>query len=337
MEPILRTLFVHTPGTRLVLDGNSIKAIRDDTQTRRLPLHVIDTLVVVGGVDVSTPLLLHCAENQRVVAFLSRFGKPRAVVDGALQGRSELRRLQYAAHASANRRDELAAGIVAGKLKQMSWGLRQLARSGKDATAASLREVSSSLEVSAAATPGRPRQELLGVEGEASRRYFAAYGTTLRGSPWRGRQRRPATDPINALLSWCYGMTRIAVHGAVAVAGLDPGTGFLHGDRASQSSLVLDLMEEFRPAADALAAKLWNTKQVNASHFVSSVSGAVELTLEGREVLFDAWHKHRMTAVTLRGRSLTIPHAMVPIVQAHGLANALRFGAPYEAHVRRIR
>lgn len=340
MEPVLRTLFVHTPGTRLVLDGNSVKALRDGEPTRRLPLSAIDTLVVVGGVDVSTPLLLHCAENQRVVAFLSRFGKPRAVVEGALQGRSELRRQQYAAHADRVRRDELASSLVAGKLQQMSWGLRQLARSAKDSAATSparLREAARSMELSAEATPGLSRQEVLGIEGEASRRYFTAYGATLRDSPWRGRQRRPVTDPMNALLSWCYGMTRIAVHGAVAVAGLDAGTGFLHGDRASQPSLVLDLMEEFRPTADALAAKLWNTKQVQVSHFVTSVSGAVEHTLEGRKILFDAWHQHRSTDVTLRGRSLAVPHAMVPIVQAHAMANALRFGTAYEAHVRVVR
>ena len=336
MEPVLRTLFVHTPGTRLVLEGNSIKALREGEPTRRLPLHAIDTLVVLGGVDVSTPLLLHCAENQRVVAFLSKFGKVRAVVESALQGRSELRRRQYAAHASAVRRDELAASIVKGKLHQMSWALRQTARSAKDDQGARLRGVAGTLDESAAAISECTRQEALGIEGEATRRYFAAYGSTLRDLPWEGRRRRPATDPINALLSWCYGMTRIALHGAVAVAGLDAGTGFLHGDRASQPSLVLDLMEEFRPSADTMVAKLWNTKQVQPKHFATSVSGAVELTAEGREILFDAWHQQRVQEVSLRGRAMRVPQAMVPIVQAHAMANTLRYGTPYEAHVRTV-
>lgn len=337
MEPVLRTLFVHSPGTRLVLDGGSIKALREGESTRRLPLNAIDTLVVLGGVDVSTPLLLHCAENQRVVAFLSRFGKPRAVVEGSLVGRSQLRRLQYAAHADADRRAELAACLVSGKLRQMSWALRQAARSAAESEAPPLREVAGTLDMSASTCLGLQRQELLGVEGEATRRYFKAYGLTLRDSPWKGRRRRPVTDPMNALLSWCYGMTRIAVQGAVAVAGLDPGTGFLHGDRASQPSLVLDLMEEFRPTADLLAAKLWNTRRVQPRHFTTGVSGAVELTVEGRAILFDAWHEHRLQPASLRGRSLTVPHAMVPIVQAHAMANALRNSTPYEAHMRVVR
>lgn len=337
MEPILRTLFVHTPGTRLVLEGHSIKALREGEPSRRLPLHAIDTLVVLGGVDVSTPLLLQCVEQQRVVAFLSRNGKPRAVVDASLQGRSHLRRLQYAAHADTVRRAEIAGSVVRGKIQQMSWALRQWARSAKGDDLSELRAAAAALDGSMAAVGGLTRQELLGVEGEASRRYFRAYARVLRDSPWKGRQRRPVTDPVNALLSWCYGLTRIAVHGAVAVAGLDPGTGFLHGDRASQPSLVLDLMEEFRPSADALVAKLWNMRQIQSRHFVTSVSGAVEINAEGREIVFDAWHQHRFKAVSVRGRSLSIPYAMLPIVQAHSLANALRADVLYEPHVRTIR
>lgn len=56
--------------------------------------------------------------------------------------------------------------------------------------------------------------------------------------------------------------------------------------------------------------------------------------LNCREILFDAWHQHRLQPVTLRGRSLTVPQAMVPIVQAHAMANALRDATLYEPHVR---
>lgn len=337
METMLRTLFVHTPGTRLVLEGGSIKALRDGEPPRRLPLQAIDTLVVLGGVDVSTPLLLHCAENQRVVAFLSRFGKPRAVVEGGLVGRAELRRLQYAAHADPVRRAQFAGDFVGAKLRQMAWALRQSSRSATADGKSRFRELAQDMDSSASTVRGLSRQALLGVEGEATRRYFTAFGTVLRDTQWKGRRRRPATDPINALLSWVYGMTRIAVQGAAAVAGLDAGTGFLHGDRASQPSLVLDLMEEFRPSADMLAAKLWNTKQLQVKHFATGISGAVELTSDGRELLFDAWHQHRLRPVSLRGRSLSVPYGMVPIIQAHALANALRDGVGYEGHVRVIK
>lgn len=339
MEPLLRTLFVHTPGTRLVLDGQSVKALRDDAPPRRLPLQAIDTIVVAGGVDVSTPLLIHCAENQRVVAFVSRNGRPRAIVEGPMDGRSELRRRQYAAHADNHRRAELARTVVVGKVRQMAWALRQWARDAEGSAQESLRRAAEQLDEVLGQKQGHEcsRESLLGIEGESTRRYFAAMGLVLRDAKWSGRSRRPALDPINSVLSWLYGMTRISVSGAVMVAGLDSGTGFLHGDRAGQPSLVLDLMEELRPAADRVAVRLWNTKRLQPKHFERGLTGATELGSDGRQILLDEWHAHRVAEVHVRGRVDPVPNGFIPIMQAHAMANALRYQGTYEPHVRAVR
>lgn len=61
----LRTLFVHTAGTRLVLEGDAVRALRDDAPPRRLPLNAIDCITVLSGIDISTPLLTRCAEDGR--------------------------------------------------------------------------------------------------------------------------------------------------------------------------------------------------------------------------------------------------------------------------------
>jgi CRISPR-associated protein Cas1 len=339
MEPLLRTLFVHTPGTRLILEGNAVKALRDDIPARRLPLEAIDTLVVTAGVDVSTPLLIHCAEAGRVVAFLSANGKPRAIVEGMADGRSALRRLQYAAHADPERRAGLAADMVSAKLYQMAWALRQWSRDAAASTQLQLRETAEQLDQTAARLrgSGSDRDIVLGIEGESSRRYFECLGRIVRDGVWQGRRRRPATDPLNAMLSWFYGLTRIAVHGAMMVTGLDPGTGFLHGDRPGQPSLVLDLMEELRPAADRLALRMWNTRQLQDKHFTRGLGGAVEISPEGREVLFDNWHRQRAQEVRVKGRSGLVPNGFIPIMQAHTLANALRQATAYQGHQRSVR
>lgn len=339
MEPMLRTLFVHTPGTRLVLDGQSVKALRDDAPPRRLPLEAIDTLVVASGVDVSTPLLIYCAEQQRIVAFVSRNGKPRALVEGPMNGRAEVRRRQFAAHADEYRRADLARTVVLGKVRQMAWALRQWARDAEGTSRDELRDTAGKLDDVASGHLMRSceRESLLGMEGEATRRYFGALHLVLRNATWGGRSRRPALDPINATLSWLYGMTRISVSGAIMVAGLDPGTGYLHGDRAGQPSLVLDLMEELRPAADRVAVRLWNTKRLQPKHFDRGLAGAVELGLEGRQILLDEWHAHRMAEVHVRGRVDPIPNGFIPIMQAHAMANALRHNESYEPHARAVR
>ena len=334
---LLRMLFVHTAGTRLVLDGDAVKALRDDARPRRLPLTAIDSIVVFGGVDVSTPLLVRCGEDGRTVVFLSRNGRPRAVVEGSLERRGLLRREQYWAHFDDVRRAQLAGSIVRGKIEQMQWGVRQWRRDASEAHSLRLSDIDQALTQDLEDIEAADRSSLLGIEGAATRRYFGALALALKVTEFSGRNRRPPRDPINALLSFLYGLSGVALRGAVHAAGLDPMCGFLHGDRDAQPSLVLDLAEEFRPHADRLAVKLLNQRKLLEKHFASDLAGAISLTDDGREIVFDAWHRHRTSNISVRGLQQEISHAALPIVQANRFANALRSGDCYEPHRARVR
>jgi CRISPR-associated protein Cas1 len=108
-----------------------------------------------------------------------------------------------------------------------------------------------------------------GMEGLAAREYFAQWSQMLgKGWKFEGRNRRPPTDPVNALLSFAYGLLRSQVTAAVHLAGLDPYIGYLHEVTWGQPAMVLDLMEEFRA---------WVADNVNV---VLSV-------LNNREIQFD--------------------------------------------------
>ncbi|WGX96538.1 CRISPR-associated endonuclease Cas1 [Nocardioides sp. L-11A] len=328
----LRTLFVHTAGTRLVLDGDAVRALRDEAPPRRLPLNAIDSIAVLSGIDVSTPLLTRCAEDGRTIAILSRYGKPRAIIEGPTSGRGRLRRLQYESHFDTSRRDALARSIVAGKIRQMAWALKQWARDAEATAATQLQQAAAALQQDHASLADIGRLQALGVEGAASRRYFECFPVALKVGDFPGRQRRPPPDPVNAVLSFLYSMTRLAVHGATHAAGLDPYCGFLHGDRDGQPSLVLDLMEEFRPEADRLTVSLFNRRQPRDEHFETSLTGAVSLTDVGREIVMNAWHQHRKQETRLRSAQMLVPNAAIPILQANLLANSLRSRSSYTAH-----
>jgi CRISPR-associated protein Cas1 len=66
---------------------------------------------------------------------------------------------------------------------------------------------------------------------------------------WLSRETRGATDLVNQCLNYGYGILYAQVERAILLAGLDPYAGFLHEDRPGKPSLVLDLVEEFRPYA----------------------------------------------------------------------------------------
>jgi len=83
-----------------------------------------------------------------------------------------------------------------------------------------------------------------------------------------GRNRRPPRDPVNVLLSLGYTLLANAVHTQVNVAGLDPYAGCLHSVEYGRPSLVLDLMEEFRPVlVDGLTLSLFNKRIIRSTDF----------------------------------------------------------------------
>jgi CRISPR-associated protein Cas1 len=96
------------------------------------------------------------------------------------------------------------------------------------------------------------RGTLMGVEGASGRIYWEAVAEIVSEKvTFLGRERRGATDEMNSLLNYGYGILYAQVWGAIANAGLDPFAGFLHVDRPGKPSLVLDLVEEFRqPVVD---------------------------------------------------------------------------------------
>jgi CRISPR-associated protein Cas1 len=94
------------------------------------------------------------------------------------------------------------------------------------------------------------RGELLSAEGRGAQKYWAGIRLLLREDfDWPGRRPQGSADPINATLNYGYGILYGQVERALVLAGLDPYAGFLHVDRSGKPSMVLDLVEEFRPMA----------------------------------------------------------------------------------------
>jgi CRISPR-associated protein Cas1 len=103
-----------------------------------------------------------------------------------------------------------------------------------------------------------------GMEGTAAREYFACIMEFNRSEmKWPGRQKHPAPDPLNALLSLGYTLLMHELTGLLEGAGLDPYVGYLHQPDRGRPSLALDLMEPFRhPMVDHLVLNLVNRAMI---------------------------------------------------------------------------
>src|SRR5438034_622983 len=134
-------------------------------------------------------------------------------------------------------------------------------------------------------------EELLGIEGAAASQYFQQFSGMVKIADdlaalaeqtvakdtkqlafnfnFANRNRRPPTDPVNAMLSLAYSMLSKDCTLAALAVGFDPYVGFYHQPRFGRPALGLDLMEEFRPlVAESIVLSCINHRVVTEQAFV---------------------------------------------------------------------
>jgi CRISPR-associated protein Cas1 len=145
------------------------------------------------------------------------------------------------------------------------------------------------------------------------------------GFEFKARNRRPPTDPVNALLSFGYALLRHDVQGAVNIVGFDPYLGYLHLQRYGRPGLALDLMEEFRPlVVDAMVLSAINKRSLTPADFTTEpVSRAVSLTQEALKILLRLYEQKKQSKFKhpVMGRQCTYQEAFE--IQARLLAKYL--------------
>lgn len=151
--------------------------------------------------------------------------------------------------------------------------------------------------------------ELRGIEGASTARYFKCWATFLPDTfPFERRSTRPPLNPVNACISYgatlLYQETLTAIH----ARGLDPALGLLHATENGRWSLALDLMEPFRPClVEALALDMFSHQILSEAHFEPR-NGGVYLNAEGRR-RFHLQYERRMDRQflsELRGHRTTL-------------------------------
>lgn len=334
-------LVVQSQNARIGKDGETLKIVDEERRETRVRLIDISDVALFGNVSITTPALTALLEREIPITFHSHSGWFRGVAHGIGHRNVEVRTAQYRMSFDDAACLRFAKELVAAKITNQRTIIRRNWREAAVERQAALDRLASARK---SVDRAKTIAALLGIEGDAASVYFRAFAQLIkppddrsgggRMAPFRfeARNRRPPTDPINAMLSLAYAMLARHLTIILASVGLDPYRGFFHAIRYGRPALALDVMEPFRPIiADSVVLSAVNTGEVGIKDFIVAPTGT-GLTPGGRRRFVEAFER-RLSQVTTHpvfGYQLSMRRMLV--VQARLLSRFLLGELPNYPH-----
>jgi CRISPR-associated protein Cas1 len=292
----------------------------DQGKINEARIREVSQLCLYGGVEVTTPAMVELMQRGVPVMHFSHGGWFLGIGQGMSHKNVLLRIKQFQWAGDEAKSLSIARKLVAGKIENCRTLLRRNDPEVAEEALASLSELSEKAS-------GASRMEsLLGLEGAAAEIYFGRWESILQrslGFSFQNRNKRPPKDPVNAALSYLYGILVKEMFCTAMAAGFDPYLGFYHQPRYGRPALALDLMEEFRPIiADSAAFSLFNKKELCEEHFVKTGIG-ISLTPEGKKKVVAAYEQRIQDEIVHPIFGYKISYRRVLEVQARLLSRVL--------------
>jgi len=295
-------VYVQSHQAKISKNGERLEIFVKDEKVQSVRLIDVSQLAVFGNAYLTAPALLELLKRNIPVSWHSYGGWFMGHTISTGHKNVELRTAQYATSFNDGRCLGLAKGFVAAKIRNCRTLLRRNWK-GPFAPDALLQDLDSDIRGIARV---HDSQTLLGVEGAAASRYFGAFKYLIRDVEREGtytfdfntRNRRPPTDPVNALLSYAYTLLARLWTVTLSAVGFDPYRGFFHQPRYGRPALALDLMEPFRPLiADSTVLQAINNGEVRPTDFVQA-AGSVNLTNDGRKRFIATFERRMQQEIT---------------------------------------
>ncbi len=256
------------------------------------PLRTLRTIKIAkNGVSLSSDLILACAERGIKIFFTNFKGESTCFLSGTSQHAvAKVRRHQFERFQS-DFAPQLAKTTLFAKIRNQRAVLSYFRKYQRKTNPESAKQLDYHIgalseyaeQVNQVTLGSHWRENIMGIEGIAASTYFSAW--PLLGMPMHfQRVTRGATDAVNVALNYGYAILQSHLWTAVTNAGLEPYVGFLHTDRPGKPSLVLDLMEEYRPwVVDRTVIKLMSRREIEFDFEIrKSLIREIERTLASK-------------------------------------------------------
>lgn len=282
------TIYVDTELSSVSLENNNI-VVSTEGNKYKFIVDAIQEIIIRDPSYITSKVMEKCVDSGIEMSVLDHRGNFKYRVVGEIKGNVELRVNQYKAVIS-NNSFKIAQAIVKGKINnQIALIERHKRNHGSTETVDIKLDMIKTMR--SRVDDAKTIEVLMGLEGVASKEYFACFNYMMHNSlfVFKGRVKRPPIGEVNAMLSYTYTLLASKAQSALAIVGLDAYIGFLHSIKSGKPALALDLMEEMRPVlADRLVLSIINKGQVKQEWFTQTDTGTI-MSKECRGLLLREW------------------------------------------------
>ena len=136
MYELNNTVYITTQNTHLRLSNENLVVEPPDQPMRHVPLHHLTAIVLLGNIQVTTPLIAYCAQHGIDIVWCDSYGRYRARLEGQQSGSVWLRKAQHDALNDPDRALAFARRLVAGKIANQMRVFQRHMRDYADAASA---------------------------------------------------------------------------------------------------------------------------------------------------------------------------------------------------------
>ena len=267
---------------RLIIDGfnksvskrdNQIVIKEDGKEVDYFLSKDLKQIVILGKGAITFDAIALLAESDVDLIAIDWRGNIRYRLSSKDHNNVKIRKQQYQA-LNDSRSGYLAKKFIESKIKNQKFTLSTLSKNRGGIEFLEIQKNKlDNLSKAVAEIKNRPsdkiRSQLFGIEGLASTEYWQAFRYLIDDEyNFLKRSGKGAPDIVNSMLNYSYAILASEVLKSLHISGLDPYAGFLHSDLYGRSSLVFDVMEEFRQQiVDKSVLKLINLGQIDKDVF----------------------------------------------------------------------
>lgn len=245
----------------------------------------VEQIIISSSSSISEGAVRLAIDKNIDIVYTTFSGKPFARIYPCTLGGTTLTRREQAKSYFDERGNTLVKKILESKLKNQLFLIKRLNKTRDNIFAKEIEQSEKHLdnfESLNIKSIDESRDKLLGYEGYAAAIYFSCLDKIAEFN-----KRDPKSkDIFNIALNYGYGILYSEIERTCIISGLDPYLGFLHMDRYGKPSMVLDLVEPFRPIIDRAIITLFAQKRISDND-LETIGEGILLTKDGRTKIIE--------------------------------------------------